>query len=123
VNGLFDEYFDELLVKVLNHPKVQASMKESKEAFPELTQYEIESNAIEDFFSLDYEEIFSIDEIYEDIVEDVKDEIDYITSGKKILADEINFKLEDYVRDKLECIRYELEEALKRKHGKASQPK
>jgi hypothetical protein len=83
MNRLFDEFYNELLEKVLNHPKVQASMKESKEAFPELTQYEIESNAIEDFFSLDYEEIFSIDEIYEDIVESVKDEVEYITSGKK----------------------------------------
>jgi hypothetical protein len=96
-------------------------MKETKEQFPEATQYEIESDALDNFFSADYEEIFSIEEIFNGIVEGVKAEIDYITSSKKMLADNIDFKLEDYVTDELEYIRNKLEEALKRKHGKAKQ--
>jgi hypothetical protein len=35
-----------------------------------------------------------------------------------MLADNIDFKLENYVTDELEYIRNKLEEALKRKHGK-----
>jgi predicted metal-dependent hydrolase len=121
MDGLFDEVYDELLEKILNNPKVQGYMKETKEQFPEATQYEIESDALDNFFSASYEEIFSIEEIFNGIVEGVKDEIDYITSSKKMLADNIDFKLEDYVTDELEYIRNKLEEALKRKHGKAKQ--
>jgi hypothetical protein len=118
MKGLFDEYYDELLQKVLNHPKVQEYMKETKEENPELTQYELESDALDNFFNEDYKIIFSIDEIYESIVENAREEMEWITSNRETFAKEIDFKLEDLVIEGLDEIRNELEEVLKRKHGK-----
>lgn len=117
--GLFDEFYDELLGKVLNHPKVQEFMREYREEFPDASQYEVESEALDEFFSFDYEDIFSIDEIFETLVEDIREEIEEITGSSWMLARKIDFSLEDYVIDKLEIMRLELEEALKRKHGKS----
>ena len=117
--GLFDEFYDDLLQKVLSHPEVQKHLQEMREECPDWGEFELESDALDHFFSLGYEEIFSIDEIFEKLKEDIREEIAEITSGRSILADKIDFNLEDYVIGKLEIMRDELENALKRKHGKA----
>jgi hypothetical protein len=98
---VYDSYYDELLEEVLKHPKIQECIKDLKET--DLTQYELESNAIDDFFNNeDYEVIFEIDEIYKALVDEVREEIDWITSSKDEFARNIDFKLEDFVIRKLE---------------------
>jgi hypothetical protein len=109
-------YFDELLKEVLSHPIVKMRIKEIKEEVPSISQYEAESQALDDFFTEDYEVIFSINEIYQSILENVKEKFEEITCSKRAFISSINFDLEDFINEKLEFIRDELEDALKRKH-------
>jgi hypothetical protein len=109
-------YFDELLKEILSHPIVKMRIKEIKEDVPSITQYEAESEALDDFFAEDYNIIFSIEDIYLSIIERLKRKFETITCSKEALIDSMDFKIEDYVIQCLETIRDELEEALKRKH-------
>jgi hypothetical protein len=109
-------YFDELLKEVLEHPIVKRRIEEIKEETPNISDYEAESEALDDFFGEDYEVIFSINEIYQLILETVKERFEVITCSKKAFILSIDFNLEDFIIEKLGLIRDELEEALKRKH-------
>jgi hypothetical protein len=109
-------FFDELLSKVLSHPEVQEEIEDYKETFPNISDYKAESEALEDFFMDDYEVIFSIDEIYQLILESVKKKFEEITSSKQTFISLIDFNWENFIEEKLESIRDELEKALRRKH-------
>jgi hypothetical protein len=109
-------FFDELLNEVLEHPIVKGRIKEIKEEVPSISQYEAESEALDDFFAEDYNIIFSIEDIYLSIIERLKRKFETITCSKEALIDSMDFKIEDYVIQCLEMLRDELEEALKRKH-------
>jgi hypothetical protein len=109
-------FFDELLNEVLEHPIVKGRIKEIEEETPNISQYEAESEALDDFFAEDYNIIFSIEDIYLSIIERLNKKFETITCSKEALIDSMDFKIEDYVIQCLETIRDELEEALKRKH-------
>jgi hypothetical protein len=109
-------FFNELLRKVLSHPAVQEEIEDYKETFPNISDYKAESEALEDFFMDDYEVIFSIDEIYQLILESVKKKFEEITSSKQTFISLVDFNWENFIEEKLESIRDELEKALRRKH-------
>jgi hypothetical protein len=116
IESLNKIYFDELLKEILSHPIVKNRIKEIKEEIPNISQYEAESQALDDFFGEDYEVIFSINEIYQSILENVKGKFEEITCSKQAFISSIDFNLEDFIIEKLGFIRDELEDALKRKH-------
>jgi hypothetical protein len=111
-----DEYYDKLLEKVLSHPEVQEYMRATREEVPELTTYELESDALDWFFDLDYDVIFSVNDVYWQVLGAFREKVEWLTSSRENFIREIDFKLEYFVIRELETIRERLEEALKRKH-------
>jgi hypothetical protein len=72
IKGIFDEYYDEFLMEVLNHPKVRKYIKETKEKLPKLTEHELENNAIDHFFKFEDFTIETLEEIRNKLKEALK---------------------------------------------------
>lgn len=116
-------FIDELLTKILALPKVQEYMKDLKEGETVISgvesEYDFEQSALEDFFESEPDEVLAVLEIWEEVREDLKSEFeDNLSDLKWFLRDGIYFKAETALNSKLNSLQDELEDALKRKHGK-----
>lgn len=122
------KFYDALLQKILDSPKVRENIEENKEDTEwnkehGWTDYNFEQNAIENFFEGDEEAIFRVEEIWNEVKEAVKGKVeDALFSPKDLIARIIHRKIDDIVNDTLDEIAEELRDALERKWKKAKSP-
>jgi len=118
-----EKFYDALLQKILVLPSVQEYIKDLKTGETKIsgveTEYDYEQSALDDFFTADPKEILAVEEIWQMVKEEVREEAEWITSDRKTFLDKYDdLKAEDIMIDKLEEISDELDRALKRRHGK-----
>jgi len=128
-----EKFYDELLQKILALPSVQEYKGKQKQllieewkedTIPALkiggeTEYELEQSALADFFEGDLKDILAVEEIWNIVKEEIREEAEWRTSDAKTFwEDGLKFNAEDTMNKKLEEISDELDKALKRRHGK-----
>jgi len=122
------KFYDTLLQKILALPLVQeyisdmkkeTDSKTGKPFYEGYTEYDYEQSAIEGFFEGDAKDMLAVEEIWNMVKEEIREQAEWITSdAKTFLHDYDDLKAEDIMNDKLAEIQSELEDALKRRHGK-----
>jgi hypothetical protein len=112
-----DKYYDEILQQILNSDYVKQRIEELREDDPDRSEYEIVSEALDDFFNDDYDVIFSVDSVFEYVIDWTKDTISQILSTKTEFIENIDFSLEDYVMKILDVLHTHLDHLLRKKYG------
>jgi hypothetical protein len=116
--------YDALLLKILALPAIQDQIVELKKDVEwnlehEWGDYEFEVNALENF-SIGAKNMLGVSEIWEDVKETVRDEVNWATVNvDEFINRGMYLKIEDITLTRLEQIEDALFDALKRKHGKA----
>lgn len=114
------KFYDTLLVKILGFPDVQETIRESMRDTEwnkehGWTDYNFETNAIENFMEGDDQEIFRVEEIWNKVKEAVRGKVEDITHDPKELTQHGYLRIDSIVNDTLEEIAEELQNALDRK--------
>ena len=114
-----EKFYDALLQKILALPQVKEDREEYKLQYKELSEYELDQNVLDNFFEGDSKDILAVEEIWNMIKEEIREEAEWRTSdAKTFLHDYDDLNAEDIMNDKLGEIQTKLEDALKLMHSK-----
>ena len=117
------KFYDDLLAKILALPKLQEDIAEMRKDTEwnkqwRKTEYDFEEEVLDNFMGTN-EDALTVPEIWDMVKEEIREEADYVTSDSKtFLKEGLDFNAENKMNEKLEEIDRELNETLKRKHGK-----
>ncbi len=115
-------FYNDLLKKVLALPQVQAEIEDMRkdDEAKERTDFDYQEEALENFLlEGDNKDILAVPEIWKLVQETIRETTRDLTYNAKTFLEEISsLDAEEIYHKTLDDIREQLDQALKRKHGK-----
>jgi hypothetical protein len=100
--------YNKILGEFLEIPSVKEYIEETKLNFPRLSKRELVIDAIDYFFTYEFETVLQIKEVFDAVAGHVRDEVERITMDYKHLTGYMDTAIEDLVAEKLKEIKDEL---------------
>jgi hypothetical protein len=111
------EDYNKILNEFLNLQEVKEYMNENRENYPDITEYDLITDAIDYFFTDEIETALKINEVFEIAAGYIRDEADRITMDYEHLIEYLDTSIEDMVNAALELVKWKLEDIVKEKYG------